>query len=109
MSAVQTIFSPAFQVSGKQHPRLGGRLEDVLILAVVILMLAGTAAQTQSSNPGRPSKPELVLQSAHTGVVTGVAFAPDGNTLASSSRGEDWSFTADRRYSGAFVSRFTIR
>jgi WD40 repeat protein len=53
------------------------------LLAVVIFTIAPVLAQPQVSESGTVPRPELVLQSIHTGVVASVAFSPRGNLLAS--------------------------
>ena len=46
-------------------------------LAMGVVLLAGSTARGQ--------KPELVVETGHTNLVTSVAFSPDGHTLASGS------------------------
>jgi WD40 repeat protein len=67
----------------KNHSRLSRYRQGGFALAMVMLTTTLVPAQTQASNPRGVSKPELILQSAHSGVVTSVAFSPDGKLLVS--------------------------
>ena len=49
----------------------------------VMFVVAPALARPQAPESGTEPKPEPVLQSAHSSVVTGVAFSPQGDALAS--------------------------
>src|SRR5215470_894022 len=53
-----------------------------VFLPAVMLCTSVLSEQTSTFNPGY-SKPELVVQTGQTAVVTSVAFSPDGRLLAS--------------------------
>ena len=54
-----------------------------IVLSGVITTVAPVVSQAQASGSSKGSNPEIVLQSAHSSVVTGVAYSPRGDLLAS--------------------------
>ena len=60
-------------------------LRLVLLLCLLTLPSLATPAVCRQTLPSLASKPQIVVQTGHTGAVMSVAFSPDGKTLASAS------------------------
>jgi len=68
---------------GNYVSRFSGFRQDYIVLARVIITVISVLAEGQTLESSKADKPELVLQSGHSSVVTGVAFDPQGSLVAS--------------------------
>ncbi len=55
----------------------------LIFLALAVMLWLSWLASTSAAEPTRP---ELFLQTGHSSLICGVAYSPDGRTIATASR-----------------------